>query len=912
MLISALLAVCLPAPVIPHRPLAQTGKWGLVRKVEGHAPPPIETYYGSTLSATVSEGSFQWNDTPTKPGVLTSADVSATWSRPDPELEPNKEYEFTITSKAKVSEKDYNLLNWSCWFSFTGFEVLEQQQAWVGHGPNGFVARGSGKYKIRVPKGQDGVELHIWQGQTGLAYGSGGNFYPCQYWYKWNAPPIDTTKPPKEPEKKPEEERKPEDPTKEKVTILYNAFDYREVAKKIPGNETPADAMLVDAGRVLYGVAADGTSLVLLKASTKVAGRATFRIPSIGGGLLAVSDSNLYHSKGSSTLTVNTVEVNGLHHAFALYRPPTSFGSGREEIDLEFPVGIEFNEDKYADGNGTTSIKLVRPPIVLVHGTYDNPAFCYQQHDDRDDAPMNLEPRLRNAGFKDIFCVDWEDTNGSKDPSSFITNSKAVWMNKNGIQDALAAMRVRNIAVTQADLVCHSQGGVIARVFARGYYLKDPIPDAHLTDPVECRSGATACWYHRKDNHWSGDIHRLITISTTHRGSEVCRLFEAFAQYGPNWNPLRDVNRLLLNIFLTYVDTQVSGITTEGFKNQTPGARELEEVGPTPVPAHAIGCVATDEDMANTRPDSGGITDGLGDYYGRLYKIWKLTPDDAKQFAFNYLGDKAAAKGDPKPKKNAEEYERLNRKVLEDRQTKAFGANIDFRKIMDPVIFHMRKTVFLDQENDCTVSFPSSCGGLNSAYTTKAEHVLHGWAPRYRVVQDRVLELLRNDGSLFDPNGFPDYNGKQSSASGFLGRASNPPTTALFNRGGGDPALTRPTEAAAVAGTYTTAEGDWIFEVSGSTVKGKHVNDLETLEGTLNGHTLKFILTDRQDKTEGEIVFSEDWKSFDGYYRDPEGLKWEMKGTKKSLLWCHPSHFRLNHGGPGFLVAIQSVFERAA
>ncbi len=861
------------APATVH----ETGKWGLVRKLEGKAPPAMETFYGTKLSASISEGHLSYTDTPAKPNVFTSADITMSWTSPKSELTPGETLEFKVTAEAKVSQKDANILNLTGWYRFDGFKIVEQKNAFVGHAANGFVGNGEGVAKVIVPAGADNTDIHIWQGQTGLSFGSGGIWYPCQYWYKWNAKPIDNKEPAKPPE------TKPVDPTKKKLNVLIAAVDYRELYEKVSPDGGPPYSALSDGGHTLHGVAADGSSLVLLRTAMDVSGQATFRAPTAGGGLSAVTDSNLYRSKGNPTLTVNTIPIGGLHYAFALYRPPNTFGADSAERDLEFTVDFKVDSDKYEDPKAKIPLKLVRPPVVLVHGTYDSPKACYQEVDPLDDSPMSLATRLRNAGFN-IFCVDWEESNGAKDPSSFVYNSKAVWRNKDGIQTALESMRRMNIAVTQADLVCHSQGGVIARVYARGFDLMDPIPASHLTNPVECKSSGVACWYHRKDNHWSGDIHRLITISATHRGSEVCRLFEAFKQYKADWSPLRDVNRFLVGAFLVYVDKEVSGITTDGFKNQTPGSLELQAVGPTPIPAHAIGCVASNEIMATVRPDEGGITGGMGNYFGKLYKIWKLTPDDAKQFAFDYLGDKAAEKGDPKPRENAEAYRRLLLQFqVEEGQLygDAFDA-MKFRKAISPVIFQMRKTVFLDDENDCTVSFTSSSGGLKGSFITKAEGVLHGWAPRYRVVQNRVLELLRNDGSLFDPNGFPDFDGKQSSASQFLGRAALAPTTYLISQSSGEAALKPGVKSPNFVGaTFTTVEGDWAFTSNGTKVSATHRTEVLSLEGTLAGHTLKFTLATRTSKTQGEITFAADWTSFDGYYRNPGGQKWEFKGTRK-------------------------------
>lgn len=213
-------------------------------------------------------------------------------------------------------------------------------------------------------------------------------------------------------------------------------------------------------GKDLMGVAADGVSLVLLRTKLDKPGAATFTVEG-GGSLYPVGDPNPFASPGSASVHMEAYPFDtGAYHAFALYRPPLSHGPGSgKKINFKVSAG---------SATASKSVDLVRPPVVLVHGTYDNPNYCYWKHEDDDDAPTNLGPLLQSKGFTDISTLDWEETNGMKDPSDFETNQKTVRVNKGGIKDAIAEMRRRNIAVTQCDLVCHSQGGSSAACTPRG------------------------------------------------------------------------------------------------------------------------------------------------------------------------------------------------------------------------------------------------------------------------------------------------------------------------------------------------------------------------------------------------------------------------------------------------------------
>ncbi len=506
------------------------------------------------------------------------------------------------------------------------------------------------------------------------------------------------------------------------------------------------------------GIAADGVSLLVLRAPASKAGTATFSVGGAGGALYPLEGQVPLKSKGATSVNVQTHQSNGKHYALALYRPPTYFGNGTTSKPLDFKV-------KFAGGSeASLSMRLVPPPVVLVHGTYDNPKFCYEDHADEDDTQTNLAPMLRSRGY-DVTTVDWEETNGNKDPSEFQHNRMTVYKNAGGIKDALEATRRKGIIVTQADVICHSQGGAIARTYARGYPFSTSLPPTHphYTDPAKCRAGEELCWYHRADNNFTGDIHRLITISTTHRGSHVLNVFKGLATY-PDKTADEIIEKAMVSTFLYGVDKGISGITTGGVLNQIPDSLELQLIGPTPIPAHAIACVASNEDLRNQRPDSNsehefGSVVGLGKYWNKLRKICLGTSTDARDFLFLKLCKLAGENGMPDPDGELARYRYLVSKVRVDEN----GTN----DRMDALIYQMRKIVFQGLENDCTVSIKSSFGGLADPYRTRVPNVLHGWAPRYRAIQLRVLKLLVSDGTDFDYNGFPGYSGVKSKAASF-------------------------------------------------------------------------------------------------------------------------------------------------
>lgn len=513
-------------------------------------------------------------------------------------------------------------------------------------------------------------------------------------------------------------------------------IDRNGVLPEFPA-EAVSNAELVSLGNYtpktnIQGIATDNASFAIVRVLSPSAGKVRISLKQKDGALYPLS-GNPYKSAGSDFVETQTVtlpakgdSVKPTFAAFAIYRPP-SYPVNYLGARVEFKVDVTPTAPNNSAMSEEANLRLVRPPVVLVHGTYDDPKECWQTINDKDQSKMSMEKWLQSIGFDYVTCVDWKDTNGHKDPSSFETNQKSIWQNKNGIYTAIDNMRQNGIIATQADVIAHSQGGVISRVYARGYNLNTPLPPSHphYNDPVACSK--LGCWFHTKENHYLGSMHRLITISATHMGSDVCRLFLAYDKYK---DTIGGVKGHWLGLFNWYVDNFEQATSTQGFLNQAPGSLELQQIGPTPVASHGIAGVSTQKDY---------MYQYEGFYYARLYKIWYATPINALYKCLVDLGQTVNA---------------VNIKVLYDSYYPL--ETVLSNKKLAPLLEELRLAVFQNQENDCTVGKLSSWGGLEEPFRTRIEGVIHSYEPRYPSIQLRIAELLTNNGSLFDPRGFPN------------------------------------------------------------------------------------------------------------------------------------------------------------
>jgi pimeloyl-ACP methyl ester carboxylesterase len=246
------------------------------------------------------------------------------------------------------------------------------------------------------------------------------------------------------------------------------------------GDQLSLDENVLQAcGASARGAVADGVSRLLLRTSAGLNGMSCFEI---------VSESPLGQGTVETALK-STANVGGLHQASSYYRAPDGLGAAAASRSVELEITYT-----PAIGNGNTTrvrvqAALVRPPRVLLHGLWS-------------DASAWRKFWIRNDPLHTTFVVDYEADNSD----SFSHNIPALLT---ALGDAVEASRQRGFSTSQADVIGHSMGGLLARL-ATGH-------DEYAVP----------------DNLGYGYIHRLLTLATPHFGSSFANLLVALHDTNP-------------------------------------------------------------------------------------------------------------------------------------------------------------------------------------------------------------------------------------------------------------------------------------------------------------------------------------------------------------------------------------------
>lgn len=275
--------------------------------------------------------------------------------------------------------------------------------------------------------------------------------------------------------------------------------------------------VLASKGRAVQGVDADGaTELVLRIPAASVGEQFTLTVlndsgqqsqsSAEDGGLGAIGSTGF----GASQLTVTAVRTRIGPIAFAIYGSPVDFPrpEGQDVSASQRAVSIQ-SAALDTGMTSTTSLSIVRPPVVLVHGLWGS-AQSWSNF-----TPFTTDPRffIGKADYSRVIggqiksytpsYPSWATSSLATSPASslgFAYNAPAVLKQINGfITQFKSGKNPANVAVAaiQADIIAHSMGGDITRT----------LPS--LTT------------FYSPGTFTLGTVHKLITIATPHWGSPL-------------------------------------------------------------------------------------------------------------------------------------------------------------------------------------------------------------------------------------------------------------------------------------------------------------------------------------------------------------------------------------------------------
>ncbi len=280
---------------------------------------------------------------------------------------------------------------------------------------------------------------------------------------------------------------------------------------------------LATGGVVMNGAVTDGVTRLLLRMQVSDTSPVTFSATGASNNPLHTDNGLLQDINGQDnpqnvqSIQVTPVNVNGTNYVFAVYQAPGHFvrkginqtgGVDGDTLISERIVTLTAQTDSQT--LATQDIKLDRPPLLLIHGLWAGPSM-WTGGDDGSGYNFFTNLTSQINGLQ-VYKVDYSNQNSY----SLATNSDVPYscsyvnqdtnVKSDNIKDIKAKFKAKQIAITQVDIVGHSMGGLLARIWAK------PTPEAYIRD----------------DNFRVGDIHELITLDSPHYGSFLADLGQQF------------------------------------------------------------------------------------------------------------------------------------------------------------------------------------------------------------------------------------------------------------------------------------------------------------------------------------------------------------------------------------------------
>ena len=234
---------------------------------------------------------------------------------------------------------------------------------------------------------------------------------------------------------------------------------------------------------MVKGIATDGESRMILVAKSN--STIKFKVKHGNGSIASIYNQNNYSDSAIG------YSHNG--YSFAIYRAPDGYDSNT--VINSYSGGRYINIGAYNFDTPSVyvikSIKLVTPPIVLVHGMWSDPSTWNVSGGSFIEGLKNYgipDYAINTANYNEYSHITFDPLN----PESILARARIL----NEVNSAIAKYNQQRFVAYQADFVCHSLGGLMTRSFAQSPQNFDAI---------------------RNNN--KGSVHKEITIGTPHFGS---------------------------------------------------------------------------------------------------------------------------------------------------------------------------------------------------------------------------------------------------------------------------------------------------------------------------------------------------------------------------------------------------------
>jgi pimeloyl-ACP methyl ester carboxylesterase len=261
-------------------------------------------------------------------------------------------------------------------------------------------------------------------------------------------------------------------------------------------------------GTPVSAIAADGVARVVLQIKANMAGEHLIVTGIDDAGSWDATDgsfSSTYGSPPAPSLQVTAIDSSVGPVAYAVFLAPADFVRSAE-IDDNSPsrtITLQVHSLDVPGYAATSPLKILRPPVVLVHGLWSDSTTWYNFTQVWNDPGQRFFVRPLDYGSAvGVFNAVPDDypfqsplTSVSQSALGFSYNAPLILLQ---VEHAIADFRAeQNAAAAQVDVIAHSMGGDIIR--------------ALIKLPRNVSPGSFGL----------GRVHKLITIGTPHLGTPL-------------------------------------------------------------------------------------------------------------------------------------------------------------------------------------------------------------------------------------------------------------------------------------------------------------------------------------------------------------------------------------------------------